>query len=244
MSINQVFNQTTPQYSNLWELTIFPIHPRDMTPKALAQSFRMRFLAQSCTLPFMGFEMEKTNTGAAFPRSFTAESSFDVEFLETREFTVLDYFETWQNKIFDKEKRVWKTGNHRQVALLTFLQPAGVLPLGELGNLLPIGSSGGSSAVQEAQNVLNDTTPDWAPELQVNFQPSRVYLIEGLIPTNIGDISLDYTSSEQLRITVSFESNKITRPDVAGKLREQLAGGATDLLGGLMADVPGVGQWF
>lgn len=235
MSVEQIFNQTTPQYSNLWEFAIIPNFSftslSDVNANKFVQANRLRFLAQSCSLPFTSLDMEKRNTGAAHFSGFSPPTSFTVDFLETNSFTALDFFEDWQDRIYDKNKRVWRKGNNRALGIIFLLQPIGAEPAGELSNLVP-GQI--SNPVGVGLDTLRRTVSENIPTLGgiVNkanlpqFKPVRTYLVEGMVPMSIGDIDLSYDSSEQIRIPVEFNFNQIVKP--GDKIKSLIPSGVTD----------------
>ena len=189
MSINQVFSVSQPQYNNLWEFAIVPdILSTGLSavgPVDIGRAIKMRLLAQSLTIPFLGFETEKRSTGTTHFSGYTPESSISVTFYETKDFTVLNYFENWRDTIYDQDRRVWKKGNNRRWGIITLLQPV---------------FSGLGGRALDAIGV--NTPQDIAG---IRFQPSKIYRLSGLVPTSIGDIELSYDNGEAMTITVEFE---------------------------------------
>jgi hypothetical protein len=220
MSIEQLFNNTEPQYENLWEFAILPEAFSGSNALDIARAYRMRFLVSAITLPFHTLSMETTDYGRVFVNGMKTEGGVTATFLETKDFTVYNYFKEWINKIYDPEKRVFKKGDYRRTGIVTFLQqadPIQNLPGGFVGEYANIGSNLLSALDVGGTNL---TSPDL-----LKFRPSKIFKLEGLRPTEIDDISLSYTGKEQLEMKVSFELEKtteITSKDIVDSFRDRV----------------------
>jgi hypothetical protein len=47
---------------------------------------------------------------------------FSVTFLETEDFNVTKYLEAWMDEIFDRRRKVFRSGNHTRTATINFQQ--------------------------------------------------------------------------------------------------------------------------
>jgi len=95
------------QNSNLWELVI--------------QGYeKVKYKVQSVTLPFLKLNTETRKIGTKHYISYTPEEDFNISFLETTEFEVLNFLQNWKDDIFDKEKRVFNVGDFSKTFILRF----------------------------------------------------------------------------------------------------------------------------
>jgi len=139
----------------------------------------IRFLVKTITLPFIQLQAETYNSGHKYLTEYTPEEEFTIEFLETKDFDVMDYLNEWFDSIFDKTWRTFKRGNHTK---------NGLLHLQGFKNNAPIINAFNRLAVYETVKAFD---------------------FKNMLILGIDDIDLDYESGEGKKISARFTADSV-----------------------------------
>ncbi len=163
----QILHKYSYRNPNLWEFS-FTDNPGS------------RYLVKNISLPFINFETDNIGDGINYYTGYTQEEEFSIEFIETDRFLILEYLEKWVDTVYDKKKRVFRTGNHAKN--------------GQLHYQNFIGNYGLANAFGKTQNTESIKTYDF-----------RNILIVG-----IDNIENDYENTDAKKITARFIADEVS----------------------------------
>jgi len=96
------------QLPTLWEFTTQE-GPEDL-----------KLYVQSTSLNFPTLETQRDGARGQYYSNYNEPSEFSMTFLETDDFFTTNWLEAWMDEIFDRQKKVFRTGDHSRTGLLTF----------------------------------------------------------------------------------------------------------------------------
>lgn len=137
---------------------------------------------QSTSLNFPSLEVQRDGARYQYLSNYSEPDTFSMTFLETDEFTTLNYLEAWMDEVFDRRNKVFRSGNPSRNGILTFQR------------------------FREPETLQGT---NYSPPFRESIQDTRSYLFRGMILQSIDPIDLDYESSENLTISASFSADTI-----------------------------------
>lgn len=140
----------------------------------------IKFLVKNISLPFINFEVDNVGAGVNYYTGYTQEEEFSIEFIETDRFLILDYLEDWMNAIYDKNKRVFNTGNHAKNGQLHYQN-----------FLLNNGLLNAFGKTQKTESI-------------------KTYNFKNILILGIDNIDNDYESTDAKKITARFIADEVS----------------------------------
>jgi hypothetical protein len=198
------------QLKNLWALTF----------EGLGADFD--FYVTETNIPLPKISVEKTSFDLIVPENKEELGTYSMTFLETVDFQGFQFFAQWLNKVYNFEKRVFRSSFHSQKkqATIKFL------------SLRHLGIPSFAKAVLPGGNFAAISVPTSAGV----SVPNIYFNLSGIMITGIEDISLDNDSGDPLTITVNFEIQKINYRSILNGIamaKEGLQNNLTSLIEGI-----------
>lgn len=165
MSIEKAFDKDYLN-PNLWEFSFI-------------DNAEIQFLVKNITLPFISFTQQTQNTGIKYLEAYESESEFSITFLETKDMEVYDYLKEWQDTIFDKQRRVFKNGDHTKTGLFRIQQFTGN---------------------QFLANALKKVA---------TYRTIKAFTFRNILLLGIDAIEWDYTGTEGKQISATFIADSV-----------------------------------
>jgi hypothetical protein len=190
------------QPQNLWTFFILP-DPSNLSVSSLASTINsvetlmsplvLAQLCQKVNLPFQQFEIENhPGTNIKYLAKASPLEDISVEFLETGTHSIQKYALGWQNEQYDSKHKLFHTGNHKRLGILT------IFPAASLASDI-LGSVPGAGNVAKALDSVLDTIP------------SGIYEFVGLAYKGIQPHDNSYEEGGHRRVTMSLTVDRINR---------------------------------
>jgi hypothetical protein len=145
------------------------------------------FLTRNVEIPFPSITTERQH-GVWFPTDESVPSSFSMTFYETSDWMITSLIRKWMSGYYDFNSRCFDfskiigTTSFKSYCLVAFM---GISKF----NLMQFGPSVEKSLVSQA--------------------PVKIFSLDGIFPTEIANLNLDYGTGEPLQVQVTFSIDRV-----------------------------------
>lgn len=152
----------------------------------------LKILAQSVSIPFPKLKTERNAvTGDVYYSGYEDVGEVSITFLETEVFTITRFINRWMDKHYDQSARVFRDQFTAGTldALVVFERRGAKIDLQE--------SDLGISGFQDITNLATRAT--------------QMFLLSGMRPLGMENLSLDYTNDGPLSVDTSFAVDSVSK---------------------------------
>lgn len=208
--------EASPQFGNMWEFY--------MEDWNTSQFNISKLKVISTNLPFLQLENATHITGHKYYSGYKLPETFSITFREDSDFSVTNYFKTWEREIFDVVRGCFISSETDKIrngvfVYSKFYSTATSSDLFEIGAIETLRGVGNSIVSTASKNKVVSTVASGSINLGTSLItgmskffkeiPTQTYYFKGIRYLGIAEQSGSYDSPEELKITVNFAVDTI-----------------------------------